>query len=237
MAQHGGRDDRRPRRPELGDERPRLARDVYRDLKAAAKEGTLDDVAAAYGQAGVALNEGRPGDAERLLRWAKSVASRSGAVREALGVALYLQDKYEEARSELQTYRRLTGRADQNHLLADCVRAQGRPDKVEEYIAELLAADVDTERTAEGVMVLAGSRADRGDIDGALSALTKVRAEALPVQPTRIRLWYLEAGLRGRRGEQARERELLEKVAEVEPDYLDTAERLSSPAAGRRHGE
>lgn len=235
----GGRADREggPPRPDLGDERPRLPRDVYRDLRSAAREGSIEDVAAAYGQAGVALDEGRPADAERLLRWAKSQASRSPVIREGLGVALYLQEKYDEARAELQTYRRLSGSADQNHLLADCVRAQGRADKVEEYVAEMLAAQVDARRVAEGVMVLAGSRADRGDVDGALAALARAPLADIEVDLTHVRVWYLAAGLHGRRGEHDRERELLQQVAAAQPDYLDVQERLTTseadpPAAG-----
>lgn len=220
-----------------GKDRPRLPRDVYRDLKGAAREGTLDDVSAAYGQAGEALDDGRPADAEPLLRWAKSMASRSAAIREGLGVALYLQDKFDEARSELQTYRRLSGNVDQNHLLADCVRAQGRPDKVEEYITEMLQSDVDPQRAAEGAMVLAGSRADGGDLEGALSALAKAPLEGLAVGPTHMRLWYLTADLHARQGDHDRERELLEQVAAVDPDYLDTRERLTMLAGDLPGGE
>ena len=60
---------------------------------------------------------------------AKWLASRSGAVREVLGIALYRTERFRDALRELQAYRRMTGRADQNHLIADSYRALGSPEK------------------------------------------------------------------------------------------------------------
>ena len=214
-------------KPDLPPDRPRLARDVFRDIKAAARDGTVDEVCTAFAVAGDALAEGRTEEAVTLLRWAKSVAARSAVIREALGVAYYREGNYEAARSELQAYRRIADTPDQNHLLADCFRAEGRSDKVEEYVDEMLTAGVPVERAVEGVIVLAGDRADAGDIDGALAALDRVRLEGEPVGEPHLRLWYMAADLHARRGDQARERAMLQQIAEVDPDFLDAAERLS----------
>jgi tetratricopeptide (TPR) repeat protein len=214
-------------RPELPEERRKLPSDVYRDLKAGAREGTLDDAAAAFAAAGDALAEDDPATALRYLGWVKSVAPRSAVVREALGVAFYQAGELEAARAELQTYRRISGRLDQNHLLADCVRAQGRPDKVESYVDEMLSAPgVPAERRSEAVIVLAGARADAGDVEGALAALTRVPLADVPAGEPLVRRWYLEAVLEERLGHDARARELLEEIAEVDEQYLDVAERL-----------
>lgn len=217
----------RPIKPQLPDERPRLPREVFRELKATAREGTLDDVCSAFGAAGQALVDENPHSAIRYLQWAKSAAPRSAVIREALGVALYRSGNLEQARSELQSYRRLSGRTDQNHLLADCVRAQGRSAKVEEYIDEMLASGVPMERAAEGVIVLAGDRADRGDLEGALAALDRVDAETVTLDESRVRLSYMAADLQDRLGNREAARQLFAQVAEIDEDYLDVGERLS----------
>lgn len=220
------RSSNQPPKPQLPEERPKLPRDVYRDLKGAAREGTLDDVCAAFAAAGEALTRGDTDRALECLKWAKSVASRSAVIREALGVAFYNRGEFDAARSELQNYRRITGRADQNHLLADCVRVQGRSDKVAGYIDEMLDSGVPLERAAEGVIVLAGDRADQGDYEGALAALDRVSLEGVPVGEPHVRHWYMAAGLHERLGHHAMARDLLSRIAEVDDTYLDVAERL-----------
>lgn len=212
-------------KPALPDERPRLPRDVFRDLKASAREELLDDVCAAYAMAGQAMDDGKPHEALPALEWAKSVAARSAVVREALGVVQYMKGDFEAARSELQTYRRISGKHDQNHLLADCARAQGRSEKVEEYVEEMLRADVPAERVAEGVIVLAADRADRGDLEGALAALERIKSDTVPEGEPRVRWWYMAADLHNRLGNQDAERDYLERITEVDADYLDVMQR------------
>jgi hypothetical protein len=76
------------------------------------------------------------------LAWAKHQAPRVAPVREAYGVACYLDGDWAKALTELQAYRRMTGRNDQNHLIADSLRGLGRdPSKVAEPVEELLADD------------------------------------------------------------------------------------------------
>lgn len=217
-----------PGKPQLPEERSRLPRDVYRDLKAASRSGEADDVAAAYGAAGEALADGRVQDALELLEWAKSAAARSAAVREALGVARYHAGDFAGAQRELLAYRRLSGRHDQNHLLADCARATGHADKVVAYVDEMVAAGVTQDRCAEGAIVLAGARADRGDFEGALHALDRVDLAPAHVEDHHVRVWYLAADLSERAGDPAAARDYLEAVAAVDPDFLDVTERLDA---------
>ena len=217
-------------KPDLPDSWPRLPRDVHRDLRGASPAAHLDDVSAAFFAAGEALEAGDLDRAVELLEWAKSVAPRSVVVREALGVALYRSGAFGEARAELQTYRRISGRDDQLHLLADCVRAEGRADLVERYIGELLASDVDMTRKVEGVLVLAGTRADAGDVDGALAALRRVDVERLPAGEPFARHQYLAGDLLERVGRSEEAAAAFARVADVAPDYLDVAARLGPPA-------
>lgn len=201
---------------------------MYRDLKASARPGEEEDVIRAYAAAGEALVDGQVGRAIELLEWAKSAAARSVAVREALGVARYHAEDFAGAHSELLAYRRLSGQQDQNHLLADCARAAGRPEKVAEYVEAMDPAAVPPERIAEAVMVLAGDRADRGDLDAALRALERVDLAPSEVHEHHVRLWYLAADLSERAGERNAAREYLDAISAVDPDYLDVADRLAA---------
>lgn len=224
----------RPRRTETARERhdeprpprPRLPGNIYRDLRAAAGDD-IDRVAAGYAEAGEALERGDVADAVTLLRDAKERAKRSVMVREALGIALYLHGRYAEAGGELAAYRRMAGRLDQNHLAADCARAEGNIDRAEALVAEMMAAeDVPADRVAEGLLVIAGARADDGDARSALAALHRADLEPAVVEPYHLRLWYLAADLHERLGEARQALQLFDAVATIDPDFLDVDARL-----------
>lgn len=214
-----------PRHPERT--RPRLPSAVYRDLKAAS--GTqLDKVTVAFADAGDALADGDVTRAIALLTDAKQRASRSAVVREALGIALYLDGRYREAGRELAAYRRMSGRQDQNHLLADCARANGQPEKAEDLVDEMITAEVAVDRVAEGLLVVAGARADRGDPEAALAALHRIDLEPRVVEPYHLRLWYLAADLEEQRGDHDAAEGYLQAIATVDPGFLDVSERLAA---------
>ncbi|MDQ3973446.1 MAG: tetratricopeptide repeat protein, partial [Actinomycetota bacterium] len=158
--------------------------------------------------------------------WAKAAAPRSVAVRELLGVACYRAGDFPRARRELLAYRRMSGRHDQNHLLADCARAAGRYDQAAEYVAQMERQGAPPDRLAEGLIVLAGARAERGDARGALEVLERADLRPARVQPWHPRLWYVAADLCARLGELQQAREYLEAIAAVEEDFLDVSELL-----------
>jgi Tfp pilus assembly protein PilF len=231
-------------KPRLPDERPHIQRDAYRDLRGSVPPGRLDDVVRAYGAAGEALQDGEPERALPYLEWAKAVAPRSAAVREALGVAHYQRGDYAAAAAELTAYRRLSGREDQNHLLADCARAAGRHERVREYVEAMSRGPgVGRDRVVEGMLVLAGDLADRGDPEEGLAVLRRVGLEPQRIEPWQPRVWYAAADLAERLGEREQARDYLEAIVAVDPDFLDAAERLagddprdqgsSSPEGGR----
>lgn len=182
----------------------------------------------AYGAASDALMEGDLARAAELLAWAKHVAPRSAVVREALGVVRYSQGEYAAAQSELLTYRRLSGRQDQNHLLADCARAAGRPDRVSEYVEEMIAADVAQDRVVEGLIVLAGDRADRGDLHGAIQALGRATLDPTSIEAWHPRLWYVAADVSERMGDEDQARDYFGAILAVDEGFEDVAERLAA---------
>jgi tetratricopeptide (TPR) repeat protein len=195
--------------------------------------GDLNDVVRAYVAAGEALADGDLPRATELLTWAKAVAPRSVMVREALGVALYQEADFAAAHRELLAYRRLSGRQDQNHLLADCARAAGRHDKVIEYIGAMQEdPTVHPERLVEGLIVQAGDRADRGDLRGALSVLGRGGLDPVEVQPWHPRLWYAAGDIAERMGDTSQARDYFEAITAVAEDFLDVEERLAALDGG-----
>jgi tetratricopeptide (TPR) repeat protein len=159
---------------------------------------------------------------------AKELAPRSAAIREVLGLALYRQDRWKEALSEMQAYRRMSGRADQNHIVADCYRALGRPDRAVPVAEEALASrGVSIEARAEAVIVAASALADMGRLEQALGLLRRVRTRDDVARPEVIRVWYVTASVlerAGRTQEAARE---FRKILRHDPGAYDVAERLA----------
>lgn len=203
---------------------------VWKELKGTAKDPA--EVAKALTIAGDAMAEGDLERALTYLRWAKSEAGRSSAVREALGIALYHAGDYAGALSELQTYRRLSGRTDQNHLLADCLRATGRePAKVGEVVQEMDPDRDELDRFVEGVIIWASALADAGDVEGGRAVLRQlleeIEIDAGDVPAYAVRLWYVAGDLAERSGAAEQARRWFQRVAAVDEDLYDVRERLT----------
>jgi tetratricopeptide (TPR) repeat protein len=226
-----GRDRPAPPRPPLpDDEEPSLPRGVQREIERALGAGRkARDVTLALSIGAAAIDEDRPDIALQMLTWAKHEAPRVASVREAFGVALYLDEQYAAALTELQAYRRLTGKLDQNHLVADCYRALGRGlDRVAES-AEALIADEDApdDRRAEAVIVWAAALADEGDIGAGRAVIRRfLERRRAGDEPHDLRVRYLAADLAERQQDEAEAARQLELIASVEPAWLDVAERL-----------
>lgn len=186
-----------------------------------------DEVLRLLGDAVEALERDRPGQAAEAAARAKSLAPRSGAVRETLGLALYRAGRFREALRELQAYRRMTGRPDQNHLIADAHRALGAPEKAPSLAQEAMRARVSPEVKAEAAVVGAAALADLGRFDEALSLLRRLPTSAEVARPYDLRVWYVAGDVlerAGRREDAARE---FRRILEHDADAFDAAERLA----------
>lgn len=175
------------------------------------------------------LERERPAPAVRAALQAKEIASRSPAVREILGLALYRAERYREALRELQTYRRITGRLDQNHLLADCQRALGAPEKAVPLAQEALAApQLPEEVRAEAAVVGGAALADLGRFEEALTFLRRYRTHATEARPHDLRVWYAIGDVLERAGRRKEAEREFQRVLRHDPAAFDTAERLAS---------
>jgi hypothetical protein len=220
-----------PPKPDLPrDEEPQLPRAIRKEIDRVIGDNPRGhDVALALSIGSAAIDEGHVDVALEMLAWAKDQAPRIAAVREAYGVALYLTEDFAGALSELQAYRRLTGRVDQNHLVADCLRALDRDlDRVIDAAQELVAAaDAPADRRTEAAIVWAGALADHGDLGAGRSVLRRMLRGAGESEHD-LRARYLAADLAARDGDPAEARTQFGVVFAVDPDFLDVRDRLDA---------
>lgn len=163
-------------------------------------------------------------------REAKDLAPRSGVVREVLGLALYRSGRFQEALRELQAYRRITGRADQNHLIADCHRALGAPEKAVDLVREALRSRIGDEARAEAAVVGASVLADMGRVEEALSMLRSVapgRGGRGGIRDSDLRIWYVTGDILAKAGRKREAAAEFRRVLRYEAEAFDTAERLA----------
>ena len=193
-----------------------------------AKPGTAVAAAKAFEDAVALLERGRDAAAVAPAREAKGLAPRSGAVREVLGLALYRAGRFADALGELQAYRRITGRIDHNHLIADCYRATGAPDKAIPLAQEALRARIPEDARAEAAIVGASALADMGRTEAALSMLRAFPARPNVGRPSDLRIWYVTGDVLARAGRTAEAIQEFRRILRHDPDAFDTAERLAS---------
>ena len=205
-----------------------LPADVVAELRGTARPGKADAAISRLERAVRLLQRGdaRGSIAEGLK--AKALAPRSPSVREVLGMGLYHLDRYREALSELQAYRRMSGRADQNHLIADCLRDAGRPERAVPLAEEALASRrVPLANKAEAVIVAASALADQGKYDQALGLLRRVRTSDEVAGPEVLRVWYVMGDILSRSGRREDAARQFRKIVRHDPAAYDAAERLA----------
>ncbi len=224
------REPNAPPRPALpDDEEPDLPRQVRREIERVISGPRARDIALALSIGAAAIDDDRPDVAVEALAWAKHEAPRVAAIREAYGVALYLSEDWAGALTEIQAYRRLTGRVDQNHLAADCLRALGRGiDRIAETARELVdESGAPADRRAEACIVWAAALADEGDLATGRAMLRRFLNEPRDGDEEHdLRVRYLAADLAERDGDLDEAVTQLGTVARSEPDFLDVDERL-----------
>jgi tetratricopeptide (TPR) repeat protein len=186
-----------------------------------------DQAGAAFEQAVELLQRGRPTQAVEAARTAKELAPRSGAVREVLGIALYRAERYRDALRELQAYRRMTGRLDQNHLIADSYRALGSPAKAVDPVREALRARLPDEVRAEAAIVGASALAELGRFTEALSMLRASPSGDALSRESDLRVWYVRGDILDRAGRRAEAAEEFRRIVRHDAGAFDAAERLA----------
>ena len=207
-----------------------LPRDLAEEIRSTARPASQEQAIARLARAVELLERGDDGASVTEALKAKEAAPRSAAVREVLGLGLYGQGRWQEALTELKVYRRVSGRADQNHIMADCLRGLGRPAEAVPLTEEELRSKVPNEAKAEAVIVGASALADQGRFAEALAFLGRARTREDVSEPYTLRLWYVKGDIlarAGRRGEAATE---FRRIMRHDPAAFDVAERLGGLA-------
>jgi len=197
------------------------------ELQRQTKPTQLRDAVSRLARAVELLERGDAGAAVAEATKAKQLSSRSAAVREVLGLALYGQGRWHDALTELKAYRRFSGRADQNHVIADCLRAVGKPHEAVPLAEEELRSKVSNEAKAEAVIVAASALADQGRFAEALAFLGRAKTKQDVSAPYTLRLWYVRGDIlakAGRRDEAAGE---FRRIMRHDASAFDAAERLA----------
>jgi tetratricopeptide (TPR) repeat protein len=214
---------RRPRAAQRSD----LPHDVMEELQRITKPTQLRDALSRLSRAIELLERGDAGAAIAEASKAKQLSSRSAAVREVLGLALYGQGRWQEALTELKAYRRFSGRADQNHVIADCLRAVGKPQEAVPLAEEELRAKVPNEAKAEAVVVAASALADQGRFSEALAFLGRAKTREGVSEPYTLRLWYVRGDILAKAGRRDEAAEEFRKIMRHDATAFDVAERLA----------
>jgi lipopolysaccharide biosynthesis regulator YciM len=79
---------------------------------------------------------------------------------------------------------------------------------------------------AEGRIVAAGALADRGDLDGAIRLLEAGMKPAKRLKPHHVRILYVLADIVERAGDIPRARQLFNRVADADRDFVDVQSRI-----------
>lgn len=215
---------------------PDLPGPVKREIRNHVRTRELgEDVALAIFLAGEAIDDDAPAAALPYLEWAKEVAPRAPAIREALAVARYLAEDFKGALNELRSYRRLSAANDQDHLIADCLRALGHPpSEVGDVVLGLLRSTAPADRKVEGVLVWAGAVADGGDLAAARAVLRRAEPSLLSAAgaDARDRFTYLTGDLAERDGDAATARRAFESLVGLDDDPYEVGPRLAGLPEG-----
>jgi tetratricopeptide (TPR) repeat protein len=206
-----------------------LPRDVEDDVRRAARPAQQADVLARLARAVERLERDDPRGALAEAEKAKAMAPRAASTREVLGMALYGLGRWQEALSELKAYRRISGRTDQNHLIADCLRGLGRPEETVPLAEEVLRdRRAPNASKAEAIIVAASALADQGRFAEALAFLGRAKTREDVAEAYTLRLWYVRGDILERAGRPAEAAGEFRKVLRHDPGAFDTAERLAS---------
>lgn len=204
-----------------------LPKTLVEEIRRTARPADQDPAIGRLARAITLLERGDGGAAAREAGKAKELAPRSSAVREVLGMALYEQERWQEALTELKAYRRLSGRADQNHLIADTLRALGRPGEAIPLAEEELRATAPNEAKAEAVIVAASALADQGRWAEALAFLRRARTRDDVSEDYTLRLWYVRGDILARAGRRREAAEEFRRIVRHDAGAFDAAERLA----------
>ena len=146
-------------------------------------------------------------------------AGRVAAVREACAIVHYASGEFAQALSDFRAVSRMRGGNTYLPIMADCERGLGRPQRAVDLLRGLEGPQVrgaqtpDVSTRVEGLIVLAGARADLGQAEAAALTLKVPDLTRLPAGTPRARLQYAYAEALLRIGRTTQAQEWMERAA------------------------
>ena len=205
-----------------------LPRDIEEDVRSTARPMQQADVLSRLARAIELLERDDAHGAVPEAEKAKAMAPRSAAVREVLGMAYYGVGRWHEALTELKAYKRMTGRLDQNHLIADCLRGLGRPEETVLLADEVLRdRSAPNEAKAEAVIVAASALGDQARYAEALALLARAKTREDVAEDYTLRLWYARGDILAKAGRTEEAATEFRKIMRHDAAAFDAAERLA----------
>jgi tetratricopeptide (TPR) repeat protein len=203
-----------------------LPREAEEELRRTVRGANAEEAIRHLSRAIVLLARGDAKAAIPEAERAKGLAPRSPYAREVLGLAYYGRGLYKESLAEVQAYRRMSDRPDQNHIASDCLRALGQPEKAVALAEEELRGRVPEEARAEAAVVGASALADMGKFEQALAMLRRYPGKRGVGRDHDLRVWYVTGDVLLRAGRKAEAAEEFRRILRHDPSAFDTAERL-----------
>jgi tetratricopeptide (TPR) repeat protein len=191
---------------------------VSEELSQVTARSRVPAAAAELEQAALAFVGGRYAKARHHAEEAKALAPRLPAIREVLGLAAYRMGRWDQALTELRTYRRLSGDTAHLPVEMDVLRALDRPEEVEAAHALLRRLGGSPATLDEGKVVYASYLLDR---DRAREAWELTRPSSLKAGPSDgdLRVWYVAARAAARLGDRSASRRLYQAIVDGDPGF------------------
>ena len=216
----------RDRRPLPG--RPHQIVDPAATLKRLVGEPRSNTLNRKLREASKAFEAERFTDARAALTPVVKEAPELPEGRELMGVTLYRIGRWKDAIEHLEVFRELSGSTEQHPVLADCHRALGNWDDVTALWEELGEASPSAELVTEGRIVVAGAKADQGDLTGAIRILEQNWRPPKRPQIHHLSRAYALADLYDRAGRIPRARELFRWIEGHAPQFSDVRARVKA---------
>ena len=181
-----------------------------------------------FNEASKAFEEERFDDALRKIRPLTKSKHGIPEIHELFGLIMYRRGEYVNASTSLEVFRSQASSTELHPVLMDCYRAEDRWNDIEFLWDELREISPSGAIVAEGRIVMAGSLADRGELEMAVKLLEKGWKAPKRPKDHHLRIAYALADLYDRAGNIPRAREIFAWIVKFAPGFVDARERLKN---------
>ncbi len=166
-------------------------------------------------------------EARGKLEAVLEIAPEFAPALELAGLTNYRLDRWEDALKFLNKNFELHGDHAQDPVVADCLRALGRYEELEEVWKRLKDASPGADIMAEGRIVYASSLSERGEVAKAINILEAALANDRRPRLHDFRQIYVLADMYENAGNVQQARATFKLLMDVDPGLYDVAERLA----------